>query len=52
MHIEDVDTRQAQTLKTVLESAHDPVIGIVVNRIERQRMAAAVGEDPGRISPQ
>jgi hypothetical protein len=44
MHIEDVDPRQAEALKTVLERAHDPVTRIVVDRFERQRVSPAVGE--------
>jgi hypothetical protein len=35
--IEDVDLREAQALQTVLERAHDSVIGIVIDRIERHR---------------
>ena len=52
VHIEDVDPRQPEPLQTVLERAHDPVIGIVVDRIERQRMAAAVGMHAGRVRAQ
>ena len=52
VHIEDIDPRQAQALKAVLERAHDAVIGIVVDCVERQGMAPAVGEDAGRVSAQ
>ena len=40
VHIEDVYPRQPEPLQAVLERTHDPVIGIVVDRVERQRMAA------------
>jgi hypothetical protein len=50
MHIEDVDPRQAKTLKAVLERAHDPVVGVVVHCIERQRVSPAVGKNAGRVS--
>src|SRR5271154_2902974 len=35
MHIEDVDPRKTEPLQTVLERAHDPIVRIVINRIER-----------------
>ncbi len=40
VHVEDVDPCQPEPLKAVLERAHDSVIGVVVDRIEWQRMAA------------
>jgi ABC-type uncharacterized transport system permease subunit len=33
---QDVDAREAQTLQIVLEGAHDPIIAVVVNHVERQ----------------
>ena len=52
VHIENVDPRQAEALKAVLERAHDPVIRIVVDRFERQRVSPAIGEDAGRVAAQ
>ena len=38
--IENVDARQAQALQAVLERAHDAVMRIVVDDVERQRVPA------------
>jgi hypothetical protein len=43
VHIEDVDLRQAKPLQTVLERAHDPIVGIVVDGVERHRMPTLPG---------
>src|SRR5215469_1419372 len=43
--IENVDARQAQALQAVLERAHDAVMRIVVEDVERQRVPAL---EPGR----
>ncbi len=50
VHIEDVDPRQPEPLQAVLERAHDRVIGVVVNRLERQRIAPfrVLGRGPAR----
>ena len=50
VHIEDVDPRQPEPLQAVLERAHDPVIGVVVDGLERQRIAAfrVRGRGPAR----
>ena len=50
--VEDVDPRQPEPLQAVLVGAHDPVIRIVVDRVERQRMTAAVGMHAGRVRAQ
>ena len=50
--VEDIDPRQPQPLKAVLERAHDAVVGIVVDRVERQRVMAAVGVLAGRVGAQ
>ena len=50
--IKDVDPRQPEPLQAVLVGAHDPVIRIVVDRVERQRMTAAVGVHAGRVRAQ
>src|SRR6516162_797707 len=39
VRIEDVDPRQPEPLQTILECAHDPIVGVVESGIERQRMA-------------
>src|SRR4029077_9158779 len=52
VHIKDVDPRQAEALKTVLERAHDSVIRIVVDRFEGQWVSPAIGEDAGRAAAQ
>jgi hypothetical protein len=43
--IENVDARQAQALQALLERAHDAVMRIVVDDVERQRVLAL---EPGR----
>jgi hypothetical protein len=43
VHIESVDPRQAEALQAVLEGAHDPVIGIVVDRLERHHLPPLAG---------
>ena len=39
--IKDVDARQPETLQTVLPGAHDPVIRIVVDRIEQRLVVSS-----------
>jgi hypothetical protein len=34
VRVKDIDPRQAEPLQTVLESAHDPIIGVVESGIE------------------
>ena len=42
VNIENVDASQPEPLKTVLERTHDSIIGIVVDRLERQRVPLGV----------
>lgn len=42
MHVQDVDPVQAQPLKTILNRAHDRVIGEIEMLLERQRTVKAV----------
>ena len=51
VHVEDVDPRQAEPLETILIGSHDAVVGIVVDRIEWQRMTPLVGMDACRVRP-
>jgi hypothetical protein len=50
--IEDVDTGEAEPLQAVLIRPHDPVIGIVVDRVEGQRAAPRVARRAGRARAQ
>ena len=52
VHVEDVDAGQPEPLQAVLERAHDAVIGVVVDRVERQRMACGLGMHAGRVRAQ
>ena len=50
VHIEDVDPRQPEPLQAILERAYDAVIGIVVEGLERHRIAPflVLGRSPPR----